>query len=78
MTYPPHPRHQLAGVGYALLAVYAGISACWHLSFDDVGLGMWMLATACLAARCSSTLQTIAHQHARLTDPRRSDGRGRQ
>ncbi|MEV4020187.1 hypothetical protein AB0J35_57895 [Nonomuraea angiospora] len=70
----PRRTERLAGCGYALLAVAAGIPAAWQGLFGDVGLAMWMIATACLAARCSTALQTIARQRVRLTDPRREEG----
>lgn len=70
MTDSHRPRAQLAGVGYAAGALAAGVAAFWQLTFGDFGLGAWMLATACLAGRCSSALQTIARQRIRLTDPR--------
>jgi hypothetical protein len=63
-----------AGCGYALLAVVAGIPAAWQLIYGDGWLGVVLLAAACLAARCSTALQTIARLRARLADPRRRDG----
>lgn len=70
----PHRTARYAGCGYALLAIAAGVPAAWQGLFGDFGLAMWMLATACLAARCSVALQTIARQRVRLADPRREDG----
>ncbi|MFD0468591.1 hypothetical protein ACFQ0B_09975 [Nonomuraea thailandensis] len=42
--------------------------------YGDGWLGLVLLAAACLAVRCSTALQTIARQRARLADPRRTDG----
>lgn len=78
MTHPPHPRDHLVSVGYATVAMAAGVAAFWQLTFGDFSLGMSMFLAACLAARCASALQTIAHQRLRLADPRRTDGEGQQ
>lgn len=72
MTHPTRTRVKLAGWGYALLAIATGIPAFWQLTFGDPDAGLLLLAAACLAARCSTALQTIARQRARLADPRRT------
>ncbi|MEV0306466.1 hypothetical protein [Nonomuraea fuscirosea] len=75
MSFQHPSRAEYAGCGYALLSAAVTIAGFWQLVFGDADVGLWLLATAWLAGRCSTALQAIERLRVRLSDPRRNGGR---